>query len=146
MNNFNPEYIKLLRRQVEEEIGYLQCKGHNQDLIDDPCIFCYEARTTPGESRTNGYYANKYKCNRMKELKSFVSRLADMENSSGYRSLVGSCSRPSNSYNANSMRVPIGFPVSSVEEDLTYLAGRVNESSKILPSGLLPPMSINLKL
>lgn len=145
MSKLNNQYIGLLREQVEVEINYLKSVGHSHDLIDEPCIFCYEARRTSGESRTNGYYANKYKCNRLRELENFLSQLTVRERTQSNGSTAGknsliSTAVPSEHYNTNSMRRPIGQLASS---DFR-LYDRI-EVERSVPNGLLPAMPINLK-
>ncbi len=60
--DFNPEYCELLRTQVEEEINYLQTKGHNAKNPLIPCIFC------------NDYNGHNF-CTRVDELKRFLSEI-----------------------------------------------------------------------
>lgn len=145
MHDFNTFYIRLLRTQVEEEIKYLKSVGHSHDLIDDPCIFCYEARRTPGESLTNGYYANKYKCNRLRELENFLSQLTVREimqcnsTTAGKNSLSGTI-LPYQHYNTNSMRRPIGQPDSTDVKLYERIEVETNNFE-----GLLPAMPVNLK-
>lgn len=118
MHNFNNYYIQLLREQAEDEIKYLKSVGHSHGLIDHPCIFCYEARRTPGESRTNGDYANKYKCNRLLQLENFLSELHVRERTQG-NSVI---------------RRPIG---QEVKNNLKAIESHTIE--------LLPAMPVNLK-
>lgn len=58
--DFIPEYLSLLRRQVEEEIAYLSAHGHSQKskLSTEPCVFCVDNT-----------------CTRMAELKQFLSQI-----------------------------------------------------------------------
>lgn len=145
MVNFSNHYIRLLREQLEEEIKYLRSVGHGHDLIDDPCIFCYEARRPAGESRTNGDYATKYRCTRLRELENFLSRLTVKEKTESNSSTAGKnslrrTSVPAQHYNTNSMRRPIGQPASS-----DFRLYDRTEIEQNVPDGLLPPMPVNLK-
>jgi len=63
MSEFNREYIKLLRKQVEVEIRYLKSKDHKLVRITEPCIFCKDTQL--------GFY----KCDRLRELGQFHSQL-----------------------------------------------------------------------
>ena len=64
MNNFETEYLKLLKRQVEEEISYLVRNGHDNTPITLPCMFCAPAPR------------NTYVCRRLTELRQFQSQIA----------------------------------------------------------------------
>jgi len=57
------DYIKLLRRQVDEEITYLIKRGHDSTNPTKKCLFCYD-------------FKGKNFCNRMQELREFQSQLA----------------------------------------------------------------------
>lgn len=68
MNSFANEYIDLLERQVREEIGFLQSHGHKNTDNFPSCMFCYN------NSR------DTYSCNRLGELRNFLSNLAVSRN------------------------------------------------------------------
>lgn len=144
MYDFNPEYIKLLQTQVEDEIKYLKSVGHNHDLIDDPCIFCYEARRTPGESRINGDYTNKYKCNRLGELLQFQYQLnvrvgTQGNSASPGRNTLGQKTTSSPHYNNIPIRRPVGQP------DSIDFSFNVNPKDNKNILELLPQVPVNLK-
>ena len=108
MTNFNKHYIKLLRDQVEVEIKYLQSMGHSQELISDPCIFCYEARRPAGDARTNGDFMGMYKCNRLKDLQQFVSQLVVREKTSNFEA-------KSYEYETRTLRIPVANDTSATQ-------------------------------
>lgn len=62
-DEFNKQYLTLLRRQVEEEIHYLNTNGHDNEVIYTPCMFCIE--------RPNSSYV----CRRLIDLKQFLSSI-----------------------------------------------------------------------
>jgi hypothetical protein len=122
MNSFKVDYICLLQTQVEEEIKYLLRMGHDHDLISNPCVFCYKAIETSGE--------NKYRCNRLTELRNFVAQLERM----AARDSEKGVATPRQHYYTNSMRRSIGQTVAVCEEVKT-----------ISQSGLLPTIDVDLK-
>lgn len=61
MTNFNTNYLKLLREQVEEEIDYLNRNGHANEKIHVRCMFCIDTQ--------KGYF----RCHRLQELQRFHS-------------------------------------------------------------------------
>lgn len=63
MRDFNKDYLRLLKDQVEVEIRTLQHYGHDQEIIPNACIWCYQGRK--GETR----------CNRLNELRNFLSQI-----------------------------------------------------------------------
>jgi hypothetical protein len=64
MDNFQTEYLHLLRLQVDDEIKFLVDNGHNSKSNFKPCMFCYETK------------AGSYSCNRLGELRQFQSSIA----------------------------------------------------------------------
>lgn len=59
MNNFNAEYLKLLKHQVQDEIDFLRNHGHKDKFPTIPCQFCIP-------------YENHYACSRLSTLNSFL--------------------------------------------------------------------------
>lgn len=138
MRNFNPEYIKLLRTQVEEEIKYLQAVGHTLGFNDYPCIFCYETTLIDGD------YAKKYKCNRLKLLQDFQSDLNVRERTHGNSALpggntLGQKTSSSPHYNNIPTRRPIGQP------DSIDFSFNINPKDNKNILELLPQVPVNLK-
>lgn len=122
MPNFKSDYIKLLRRQVGEEINYLKCMGHRYELIAEPCIFCYEAQIKPVDRDYHREFYREYQCNRITHLTDFLSELNTQE---------------------SSMRRPIGQEVKPpfiTETHHSHSKSQLQASSE-----LLPPMPVNLK-
>ncbi len=64
---FNKQYLILLRRQVEEEIQFLVRSGHDNAITYTPCLFCIE------------HPHNSYLCLRMTDLRSFLAKIASQE-------------------------------------------------------------------
>ena len=64
MDNFQTEYMGLLKRQVDEEIKYLIDNNHSSKQNYKPCVFCYETKS------------GSYNCNRLGELRQFQSTIA----------------------------------------------------------------------
>ncbi len=62
MRDFNKDYLRLLREQVEVEIKFLNSVGHNLTPINQPCIWCND-------------YKGRYVCNRLNELREFLSQI-----------------------------------------------------------------------
>lgn len=68
MSEFNDQYLKLLRTQVDEEINYLlKNKHHNKKLILEPCMFCVQCDSLR--------YRKYYSCRRMEDLKRFQASI-----------------------------------------------------------------------
>lgn len=62
MTDFNRDYLRLLRDQVETEMRFLNNLRHNVLPIKQPCIFCNQVEQS-------------YFCTRLKELKEFLSQI-----------------------------------------------------------------------
>jgi hypothetical protein len=67
MRDFNRDYLRLLRDQVEVEIKYLKSVGHDSEIINQPCIWC-------------NMFKGRYMCNRLHELKEFLSQIVVRQN------------------------------------------------------------------
>ncbi len=63
MNSFETQYYTILRRQVLEEIKYLEMNGHAVIPVLEPCMFCTKA--------ANGDYL----CARIRQLKDFLKSI-----------------------------------------------------------------------
>ena len=63
MNSFETQYYTILRRQVLEEIQYLELNGHAFTPVLEPCMFC--ARAANGD----------YLCARIRQLKDFLKSI-----------------------------------------------------------------------
>lgn len=133
MNEFKKNYINFLKKQAQDEIDYLQRKGH-QGLIDEPCIFCIQAVRQPGNWGTNGDFINKFTCNRVQILQSFISEL-NIKSSSFFKN---NYRRYSFSSPQHSSRRTIGEEVSRFDA----LEESADENNSI---PLLPPVHLNLK-
>lgn len=63
MNDFNANYLEILRSQVGEEINFLVSNGHDSRQIFTPCIFCYK--------NSKGSFS----CSRLNQLREFQSQI-----------------------------------------------------------------------
>lgn len=63
MNSFETQYLAILKRQVQEEINYLQLNGHSSNPVLDPCMFCVK--------QANG----SYWCSRLSQLNQFLESI-----------------------------------------------------------------------
>lgn len=57
-DSFSKAYLRLLSKQVDEEIHYLVQNGHENDKIYVPCMFCINRQ-------------NHYICGRLRTLRDF---------------------------------------------------------------------------
>jgi hypothetical protein len=69
VSKFHSNYIKLLRRQVDEEIEYLVANAHD-DGNNIPCMFCQPVGVK-GQL--------PYRCARLKTLREFQSQIVHEE-------------------------------------------------------------------
>jgi len=73
MIDYRPEYCQLLRKQVEEELAYLNKIGHVGKNPVVQCIFCAE-------------YKSGLICNRNEQLSKFLSEITIKINQSPSKS------------------------------------------------------------
>lgn len=62
-NQFNTNYLALLRIQVDQEIDFLVRNGHMNEKIHIPCSFCIDSQK------------GHYRCNRLNQLIEFQSQI-----------------------------------------------------------------------
>lgn len=62
MNNFNTNYLCLLKRHVDEEINFLKAANHHASA-HNPCYFCYESNH------------GEYMCHRLSTMQQYQREL-----------------------------------------------------------------------